>query len=113
MSIISEHAFPIYNDDHGAHHAYVNEHVDICIEKIRKDFGLPSVTAEREWQKENCEDDGIDIPPKISQKLQSCCDDICLICNQRKPRFCTKMIVKHKCNLRYDEELNKHVPNII
>ena len=115
MSIISEHAFPIYNDDHGAHHAYVNEHVDICIEKIRKDFGLPSVTAEREWQKENCEDDGIDIPPKISQKLQSCWnpDDICLICNQRKPRFCTKMIVKHKCNLRYDEELNKHVPNII
>ena len=115
MSIISEHAFPIYNDDHGAHHAYVNEHVDICIERCRKDFGLPSVTAEREWQKENCEDDGIDIPPKISQKLQSCWspDDICLICNQRKPRFCTNMIIKHNCNLRYDEELNNFVPNII
>jgi len=114
MSIISEYAFPIYNDDHGAHHAYANvEHADSYIEKCRKDFGLPSVTTEREWQKEICDDEGMDIPPKISQKLQSCWspDDICLICNQRKPRFCTRTQIKHDCNLRYDDELNNFVPN--
>ena len=112
MAIISEHIWPIYNGDHGAHHAYANvEHVDSYIEKCRKDFGLPSVTTEREWQKESFEDEGMDIPLKISQKLQSCWspDDICLICNQRKPRFCTTQI-KHDCNLRYDDDLNKLVP---
>ena len=112
MAIISEHIWPIYNGDHGAHHAYANvEHVDSYIEKYRKDFGLPSVTTEREWQKESFDDEGMDIPLKISQKLQSCWspDDICQICNQRKARFCTTQI-KHDCNLRYDDDLNKLVP---
>ena len=116
MSIISENIFPIYNVDHGAHHVYANvEHTDSYIEKCRKDFGLPSVSTEREWQKKSCDDEGMDIPPKISQKFQSCWspDDICLICNQRKPRFCpfaTAKQMKHDCNLRYDEELNNFVP---
>ena len=116
MSIISENIFPIYNVDHGAHHVYANvEHTDSYIEKCRKDFGLPSVSTEREWQKKSCDDEGMDIPPKISQKFQSCWspDDICLICNQRKPRFCpfaTATQMKHDCNLRYDEELNNFVP---
>ena len=116
MSIISENIFPIYNIDHGAHHVYANvEHTDSYIEKCRKDFGLPSVTTEREWQKVSCDDEGMDIPPKVSQKLQSCWspDDICLICNQRKPRFCTTATaaqIKHDCNLRYDDELNNFVP---
>ena len=116
MSIISENIFPIYNVDHGAHHVYANvEHTDSYIEKCRKDFGLPSVSTEREWQKKSCDDEGMDIPPKISQKFQSCWspDDICLICNQRKPRFCpfaTATQMKHDCNLRYDDELNKFVP---
>ena len=116
MSIISENIFPIYNVDHGAHHVYANvEHTDSYIEKCRKDHGLPSVSTEREWQKKSCDDEGMDIPPKISQKFQSCWspDDICLICNQRKPRFCpfaTATQMKHDCNLRYDDELNKFVP---
>ena len=116
MSIISENIFPIYNIDHGAHHVYANvEHTDSYIEKCRKDFGLPSVTTEREWQKVSCDDEGMDIPPRVSQKLQSCWspDDICLICNQRMPRFCTTATaaqIKHDCNLRYDDELNNFVP---
>ena len=114
MSIISENLFPIYNLDHGAHHFYANvEHTDSYIDKCRKDFGLPSVTTEREWQMNSCDDDeGMDTPLKISQQLQSCWspDDICLICNQRKPRFCSVTQIKHDCNLRYDDELNKFVP---
>ena len=67
MAIISEHIFPIYNEDHGAYHFYENhEHVDRYIEKCRNDFGLPSVTSEREWLKD-CDDEGIEIPPKIAQ----------------------------------------------
>ena len=112
MAIISEHIFPIYNEDHGSHHFYHEvEYVDSHIEKCRKEFGLPDVTAEREWLKESCDDEGIDIPQKISQKLKSCwsSDDICLNCNQRKPRFCITQI-KHNCNLRYDSDLNDFVP---
>ena len=107
LALISENTFPIYNEDHGHHHFYEVEEVDSYIKKCRNDFGLPDVTSERRWMRESCDE----IPKKISQKLQSCWspDDICLNCNQRKPRFCIKQI-EHDCNLRYDSDSNDFVP---
>ena len=80
MALISESICPIYNEDHGHHHFYEVEEADSFIEKCRNDYGLPDVTSERKWMKESCDNDGIEIPNKISLKLQSCWspDDICL-----------------------------------
>ena len=57
--------------------------------------------------KDTCDDEGIEIPERLSKKLQTCwrSDDICRHCDQRKSR-----IYSHDCNLRYDENANDFIP---
>ena len=108
MIAFSEKIHPIYNEDHGAHHFYKDvEYVDRQIEQFREHFGFPDVVSERRWLKDTCDDEGIEIPQKLSQKLQTCwrSDDMCLHCNQRKSR-----IYSHDCNLCYDQNANDFIP---
>ena len=108
MSAFSEKIHPIYKEDHGAHHFYIDvDHVDREIEQFREHFGFPDVVSERKWLKDTCDDEGIEIPQRLSQKLQTCwrSDNMCLHCNQRKSR-----IYSHDCNLRYDENANDFIP---
>lgn len=108
MSAFSEKIFPIYNEDHGAHHFYVGvDHVDREIGQFREHFGFPDVASERRWVKDTYDDEGIEIPERLSKKLQTCwrSDDICRNCDQRKSR-----IYSHDCNLRYDDNANDFIP---
>ena len=108
MTAFSEKVHPIYNVDHGAHHFYMDvDYVDSQIKQFRENFGFPDVASERKWLKDICDYEGIEIPQKLSQNLQTCwrSDDMCLHCNQRKSR-----IYNHDCNLRYDENANDFLP---
>ena len=108
MTAFSEKVHPIYNVDHGAHHFYMDvDYVDSQIKQFRENFGFPDVASERKWLKDICDYEGIEIPQKLFQRLQTCwrSDDMCLHCNQRKSR-----IYNHDCNLRYDENANDFLP---